>query len=40
MKFETENDIVTSKIMAKECGIIGNKVNLIDLNPDKIKQFP
>ena len=36
----TGDNIVTATAIAKECGILGNEVNLKDLGPDKIEQDP
>ncbi len=36
----TGDNIVTATAIAKECGILGNDVNLKDLGPDKIEHNP
>ena len=36
----TGDNVVTATAIAKECGILGNDVNLKDLGPDKIEQNP
>ena len=36
----TGDNIVTATAIAKECGILGNEVNLKDLGPDKIEPDP